>query len=433
MARLCLIALASLLLTACQGDLLPVRWPWSWPERGSFTWPWSEPTPQAPGQTIVTMLGPTGRSAENEAIQTQIAAFERSAPSIRVSGTLVPDYATALQDTFAGESPPDLFLVWGHQLNGLVADGALLRIPTAYDRAADLPAHLRAAFQVGGISYCIPRDLNTLALFYNPALFDRAETAYPTPDWSWADLTQAAAAVTDVNFGLYGMVQAADASRLLAWLAADDRDGSPWTGDDAIATTESYVNLYREGVAAVPLAFNSAWAGEAFGRGQAAMTLEGNWLIPFLAEEFPELDYGVLELPSGSARRSTVAFGSCWAISSQAADPQAALQLAAHLTTPEANWAWASASGSLPPSPEQARSWLVSHPEYAPFVAGLENAVAWTGLAGFAATVDALNSLLAAAIEDEASAQEVIERLQTPASVPLPTSAAAQTRLPPED
>lgn len=417
MLRLYLVALVAVALAACQGDLSSLPWPPSWPWRAAPT-----ATPQ---QSAVSILGPAGRAAENQFIQDQIAAFERANPGLRLSGALTPDYRTALADAVAAHTPPDLFLVWSHELAGLAADEAILPIPATYDRTASLPDPLRPAFQVDGAPYCLPRDLSTLALFFNPALFDRAEAAYPTPLWTWDDLRRAATATTDANFGIYGLALAPDASRLLAWLAADDRDGDPWRGADALSSIENYVNLFTEGAAVDPLLLDSTWAGEAFGRGRAAMTLEANWLIPYLAEQFPDLAYNVVELPSGTNRRSTVAFGSCWAISRRAAAPQAALRLAAFLTTPDANRAWATAAGALPPAPDQARAWLTAHPAYAPFVAGLDYALPWAGPPGFGATLDSLNSLLAAATAGAATAADVAARLD-PAATPAPTRAAPE-------
>ncbi|MCC6169077.1 MAG: extracellular solute-binding protein [Caldilineaceae bacterium] len=412
MVRLYLVALVAVALTACQGDLPSPPWP--------PTWPWRAAPTATPQVSALSILGPAGRAAENQHIQDQIAAFERANPGLRLSGALTPDYRTALADAVAAHTPPDLFVVWSHELADLAADDIVRPIPPAYDRTASLPDPLRPAFQVDGVPYCLPRDLSTLALFFNPALFDRAEAAYPTPLWTWDDLRRAATATTDANNGIYGLTLAPDASRLLAWLAADDRDGDPWRGADAVSTLNNYVNLFAEGAAVDPLLLDSTWTGEAFGRGRAAMTLEANWLIPYLAEQFPDLVYNIVELPSGTSRRSTVAFGSCWAISRTAADPQAALRLAAFLTTPDANRGWATAAGALPPAPDQGRAWLTGQPAYAPFVAGLDYALPWAGPRGFSTTMDSLNSLLAAAAIGDATAADVVARLD-PSATPAPT------------
>lgn len=421
MLRFWLLTLATVALTACQGGL------------PSFSLPWSAPPVVTPTPVTVSVLGPTGSAPQNQYIQSRIAAFEQGAPGIRVSGSLTPDYTGALEDAFTAATPPDLFVAWSHELADLVADGAVLPVPSAYDRAALLPEELRPAIQVNGTTYCVPRDTTTLALFYNPALFDRVEAAYPTPQWTWADLQTAAQATTDANNGIYGLVLAADTSRLLAWLAADDQDGDPWTGADAIATTQTYVNIFLEGNAVEPPILDSAWPGEAFGRGRAAMTLEASWVVPFLDAEFPELKYAVLELPIGSVRRSTVLFGSCWAVSSRAANPQAAFQLADFLTGPDSSAAWATASGLLPPLPDQARAWLTTHPAYAPFTTGLDYALPWAGSAGFSAKMDSANNLLSAAVQDDATAEDVIERIAGSVLPSISTPTPTPDNVSPED
>lgn len=421
MLRSWLLALATVALTACQGEL------------PSFSWPRSAPPVATPTPITISVLGPAGSAPENQHIQSRITAFEQAAPGIRVSGSLTPDYTGALEDAFAAATSPDLFVVWSHELADLAADEAILPVPSAYDRAASLPEELRPAIQVDGTTYCLPRDATTLALFYNPSLFDRVEAAYPTPQWTWADLQAAAQATTDANNGIYGLVLTADTSRLSAWLAADDQGGDPWTGADAIATTHAYVNMFLEGSAVEPPVLDSAWPGEAFGRGRAAMTLEASWVVPFLAAEFPELKYSVLELPIGSVRRSTVLFASCWAVNSRAANPQAAFQLADFLTSPDSNAAWATASGLLPPSPEQARAWLTTHPAYAPFITGLDYALPWAGSTGFAAKMDSANNLLSAATQGDATAEDVIERIAGSVLPSISTPTPAPNDTSPED
>jgi multiple sugar transport system substrate-binding protein len=304
----------------------------------------------------------------------------------------------------------------------------VLPVPPAYDTAPALPARLRGAVQVAGQSYCVPRDLSTLALFYNPALFDRVEAPYPHAGWRWSELRSSAEAVTDAEFGLYGLVLSPDASRLLPFLWQSDTDGVLWSGTDSIAAIEFYVNLRVDGVAADPTALDSTWNGEAFGRGRAAMTIEGSWLIPYLASHFPELAYGVVELPAGPVRRATTAFVSCWTVSASAANPEAAFRLAVHLTTAEANAAWASAAGNLPPGLDQATAWLANNAAFAPFVTTLNDALPWTGPPGFAAAVVAANGALEAAFSGEVEGDAAIDELSArlgdlAAPPPVPTPA----------
>ena len=46
----------------------------------------------------------------------------------------------------------------------------------------------------------LPRDFQTIVLYYNKAMFDAAGVAYPTEDWTWDDLRTTAKA-TDAGQG----------------------------------------------------------------------------------------------------------------------------------------------------------------------------------------------------------------------------------------
>ena len=45
----------------------------------------------------------------------------------------------------------------------------------------------------------------------------------------------------------------------------------------------------------------AGWGGEAFGKGLAAMTIEGNWITGAMQADFPNIKYKVVELPKGPA------------------------------------------------------------------------------------------------------------------------------------
>jgi multiple sugar transport system substrate-binding protein len=155
------------------------------------------------------------------------------------------------------------------------------------------------------------------------------------------------------------------------------------------------------------------------------MTIEGNWLVGYLANEFPSLDYGVVELPSGPTGRGTTAFISCWVVNATTDNPTAALELASFLTSPRQTAAWTDASGNLPFTVDQATAWVAGHPDYATFVAALPSATPWTGPAGFIDQAEAVNMGMRMWYNDEMTTPELIARLanmsQNP-PIPLPTA-----------
>lgn len=67
------------------------------------------------------------------------------------------------------------------------------------------PALLQA-FTYDGSLYAIPKDFDTVGLWYNKALFDAAGVAYPDDSWTWQTLRDAAIKLTDPTNGVYGFV-----------------------------------------------------------------------------------------------------------------------------------------------------------------------------------------------------------------------------------
>ena len=395
-------------------------------QRAVALWPFGNAATATPSAANpISLLGWAGTDAENAHLQQAILTFEGTHTNWRVAGLLVPDYTTALEEELASANPPDIFLAYSHQLADLVAEGHLLSIPQSYPVANTIAPNLVNGLQVDGQNYCFPRDVSLLSLFYNRAVFDRVGAAYPQSSWSWNDLRAALEATADMNNGYYGMALDYDLSRFYPFLLQSSSDDDLWQGPDAIAALEYFMDLYNDGLVAEPGTLDSTWNGEAFGRGRAAMTIEGNWLVGYLASEFPALDYGIVELPIGSAGHATTAFISCWVVNASTSDPTAALELASFLTSPPVVSAWSSISGNLPPSLEQAATWTTNHPDSATFVSALPNAVPWTGPAGFVDQAETVNMGMRMWYDDNMTTPDLIARLaimsQDP-PLPLPTA-----------
>ena len=391
-------------------------------------WPFGNAPTPTPSIVPVTLLGWTGTDAENRQLQQAIISFEQTHTQWPVAGRLIPDYSGTLETELASATPPDLFIAYSHQLADLVESGQLLPIPAQYQVDSAIVPNLSSGLQVDGQNYCFPRDVTVLALFYNRAVFDRAEAAYPLNTWGWTDFRAALDATSDINNGFYGLVVDFDLSRLLPFLLQSNTDNDLWQGNDALTAVETFMDYYNDEVATVPARLDSTWNGEAFGRGRAAMTIEGNWLVGYLTSSYPTLDYGLIELPTGPAGRGTTAYITCWVINADSSNATGALELAAHLTSPSQTAAWADASGSLPPSLDLATAWVANHAEYTPFVASLPYATPWTGAAGFIAQAETINFSMSMWYNDNMTTPELIGILATMSeNPPLPTPTATAT------
>ena len=97
-----------------------------------------------------------------------------------------------------------------------------------------------------------------------------------------------------------------------------------------------------------PAAVDAGWAGEAFGQGKAAMVVEGNWMPPAMAADFPDRNFAVAELPSGPVGPGTFAFTVCYGVAADAANPEASWALVDALTNEEGSLAWTEAFTVMP-------------------------------------------------------------------------------------
>ena len=151
------------------------------------------------------MWGDTTELANQQKI---VDAFQAMNPNITVKVTVADwdSYWPKLQTDLAGGNAPDVFLM----------DGPLYPDYQTRDQLLDLtPFIARDGFDTGqlvdlavqdftapdGHLYGLPRDLNTIALFYNKAMFDAAGLPYPDATWDWAKLVEVATKLTKTTDG----------------------------------------------------------------------------------------------------------------------------------------------------------------------------------------------------------------------------------------
>ncbi len=346
------------------------------------------------------MLAWPASPADDAALKEIVGTIDELNPGLTITLTLAADYEPALAAALTSDSPPDIFLTTAAALPELVDAGVVAPLsPNWLDPQAYQPVVLDGV-SLGGDPYCFPHTVHTLALAYNPALFDRVGLAHPHQNWTWQDLIAAAEAATDADNGLYGLVIAPD---LLRWLPFYLQAGGPlpvgigalrFEDEAARQAAEAFAGLFAAGYAVEPIDVESSWAGEAFGKGRAAMTIEGSWLPPYLAAVFPQLDYGLTDLPAGPSGEASVALVTCIAVSQDSPHGALAAQLAVQLAAAEVLPRWTGGDQNMPVFTAQGQAWLSQHPQAAPFYRGLTGAHVWrfgpgvrTGLEEFSAAL----------------------------------------------
>ena len=173
---LVLVMVVSLLLTACGGAQAPASS--------------NEPV------TISMMMW--GDPAELEVWNKIVTDFHQAKPNITVKVEVSDwdSYWTKLKTLLSAGTPPDVFAMDAPLYLDYQSRGVLLNLQPYLDKNTDMlkgvyPQTLEAYKTPDGM-YGLPRDFQTIVLFYNKDMFDAAGVAYPTADWTYDDLRAAA-------------------------------------------------------------------------------------------------------------------------------------------------------------------------------------------------------------------------------------------------
>src|SRR6476469_6301329 len=143
-----------------------------------------------------------GDPQEIKAQQAIVDAFHVANPKSTVKVTVSDwePYWDKLQTSIAGGDAPDVFAMDGPLFPDYQSRDVLLDLKPFIDRdgydLTQLADQGVADFTTAGGQFGLPRDLNTIALYYNKAKFDEAGVAYPDDTWDWAKLVDAAKQLT---------------------------------------------------------------------------------------------------------------------------------------------------------------------------------------------------------------------------------------------
>lgn len=357
------------------------------------------------------LMGWSSSAAEDEALTRLLEKFnEETGANVRFNP--VPEYDTTLQTALAGGTPPDVFYVDSYKLPDLVDAGVLAPIPDGVltDSEGIYPS-LREAFTYDGVWYCPPKDFSTLALVYDPEAFAEAGLEPPT---TWQELRDAAEALTTDDRA--GLVMGVEYPRWGVFLyqaggGLTDPDVTEMTIDSPQSREglEFIADLYAEGLAVSPSEVDAGWAGEAFGKGRAAMAIEGNWVVNALAQDFPDRKWAVAELPAGPAGKATFTFTVCYGVAATAKNPAASWALVDYLTSPEGALAWTQDFAVMPAHESVRDDWLAKWPDLEAFLAGAEYAHKWQFRPGFADVVGVFDEHAQAIVAGNNTVDKLIE------------------------
>ena len=263
------------------------------------------------------------------------------------------EYWTMLEAGAQGGSLPDVFWMHSNESQRYMSNDMLLDLT---DKIADsdlinpanYPEDIWGLYTYDEKYYAVPKDVDTIALWYNKAMFDEAGLAYPTADWTWDDVTEAAKKLTKEDGSQYGLAVRNDNNQagyynLIydngGYIINEDKTKSGWDDPKTIEAMEVLEGWIKDGV--MPPIETMSENGEdvLFQSGKAAMVLQGSWMLAaYRDNEYTAENCDVVELPKSATtgRRVSVYNGLGWAASANGKNTENAWKLIEYLGSEKA-------------------------------------------------------------------------------------------------
>src|SRR6266508_1443175 len=313
------------------------------------------------GQNITVMIASSG-PAETQAVDAAIAAWEAESGNT-VELIAATDMNLQLGEALAGGDPPDVFYVNADKFQEYASGGSLAAVGDQITDPDDFYPALTSVFTYEDELYCAPKDFSTLALVINTDMWDAAGLTDADIPTTWDQLADVAATLTTEDH--VGLSSGATRDRVGAFFVQGggyfvSEDQSEVTADtpENLATMEYIQSLLEAGSYNFTENMDLGWGGEALGTGAAAMTIEGNWIRGAMTNDYPEINYKVVELPAGPAGKGSMAFTQCWGIAAASDQQEAGIDFVNFMTAAEQQVTLANAFGVMPSRASAADAFL---------------------------------------------------------------------------
>lgn len=228
---------------------------------------------------------------------------------IQVSGWA--DYWTGLEAAATGGSLPDTFWMHSNNIYYYASNNQLLDLTADIEKSGDIdlknyPEGLNQIYSLDGKQYAIPKDYDTIGLWYNKTMFDEAKVAYPDDTWTWDDLKSAAKKLTKSDGSQYGFLAPLHNQEGYynfvyqngGTIVTDDKK-SGYDDPKTMEAMKYYFDFVREGLS--PAITGDAERGEAFQNGLVAMAFFGSWnLSGFATNDYIANNCDVSVLPKSN-------------------------------------------------------------------------------------------------------------------------------------
>lgn len=309
-------------------------------------------------------------------MQQIVTRFEKSHPTIHVEIQVTPytDYWTKLETAATGGSAPDLFWMNGPNFVKYASNGILMplddQIRSDNVNLGNYPSSLVTLYTLNGKHYALPKDFDTVGLWYNKSLFDAAGVKYPDASWDWNTLQQAASKLTNSSKGVWGIAaQLTDQEGFYntifqngGYVVSADKKSSGFNTPQAIGGIQFWLDMLKNHSSPTLAQMTDTAPLALFESGKVAMLYAGSWdAIEFSQNQYTKDKVDVAVLPKG-VKRATVIHGLGNVIYANTRYPKEAWEFLQFLGSKDAAQLEAQTGTVIPAYNGTQDSWVKSYP-----------------------------------------------------------------------
>ncbi|QHT62427.1 sugar ABC transporter substrate-binding protein [Paenibacillus lycopersici] len=284
---------------------------------------------------------------EQETAMKQIADnFNKSQDKInlKVQLTAGADYYTKLQTTLAAKNGPDIMWMNGPNFPKFQSKGFLLKyddfIESDNFSMDNYPESLVKLYSKDGV-YGMPKDYDTIGLFYNKALFDKAGVPYPTDNWTWDDVRDAAKKLTvgsGSSISQWGIAVPASTQEVIypffvengVQPISDDRSSLKYDSPEGVEAIQFLYDLmYKDKTSPDGQYMTDNDPTQLFQSGKVAMIMNGSWMAkPYYDALKDNVDVQFMPIHK---QKGNIIHGVAWVANANSKHPKEAWEVVKYL------------------------------------------------------------------------------------------------------
>ena len=261
------------------------------------------------------------------------------------------NYWTLLEAGATGGELPDVFWMHSNVAQKYMENDQLLDLTDkiAASDKIDLKNYYEGIvklYQSDGKQYAVPKDIDTIALWYNKTIFDEMGVEYPNDKWTWDDFAAAAKKLTNDDHWGYAIAPGNNQEGYYntiysygGYVISDDKKKSGMDDPQTIAAVKLFTDMIAEGSCPDLATVSETAPNELLQAGKVAMSINGSWMLAgYRDNEYTSKNCDVAVLPYYKTPDDRVSIynGLGWAAAANTKNPDAAWSLIEYLGSKEA-------------------------------------------------------------------------------------------------